>query len=233
MHPLLFFGVVLYTVLAIVRRVYLCLVMSVDLSSRIRTDITFATLLQRIITCNAQKPGTEMTLLMFVLKSHPMPYSEWRFGMHAQTMYCDIEAWLSLCTTHPTCTRVGDQTVFQQQLQCKQHSLVHSSPDELVCIIALYQYKLWMQQFEEFVMCASPAQLCQQELTSMLDLLSCVERHYIDVMMAELENTRLQYRPRITIPFGIKLFLHLMHARMQMLFSPLVFDSIKPATSDF
>jgi len=202
-------------------------------SSRIRIDITFATLLQMMIDCNAQKPGTEMTLLMFVLKTHPMPYSEWRFGIHAQTLHSDIQAWLSLSTTHQTSTRVADQTVFQQHLQSKQHSLVHLSRDEGICVIALYQYKLWKEQFQEFVLCTSAAELCTQEVTSMLLLLSCAERHYTDIMVACLENTHLHHRRHMTIPLGIKIFLHLMHARMQMLFSPVVFDSIKSAADDF
>jgi len=230
-HPLLFFGVVLYTVLARVRLV--CVVMNMYPSSRIRTDINFATLLQMMINCNAQKPGTEMTLLMFVLKTHPMPYSEWRFGMYTQTLHSDIQAWLSLSTRHETSTRVGDQTVFQQHLLSKQHSLMHLSPDEGICIITLYQYKLWMEQFQEFILCKSAAELCTQEVTSMLLLLSCAERHYTDGMVVGLENTHLHDRPHMTISFGIKIFLHLMHARMQMLFPPVEFDSIKSAADDF
>jgi len=175
---------------------------------QLRSDILFGSLLQMIINSNAQKPGTEMTLLLLVLKKTLMPYSEWRFGVHADTMHADTEAWLAVCTKHETSAGPHAQAVFQQHMHTKYEWFTHLSASESVCLVALYQYKQWMEQFQEFVLCACAAVLRNEKVVQMLKL-------------------------HIHISIGMRIFLHVMHARMQDLFSPLALDSIKSAADNF
>ena len=187
----------------------MCVRVGMDIvAPQVRSDVTFGSLLQMIINSNAQKPGMEMTLLLFVMKKNPMPYSVWRFGVQADTLHSDTEAWLSVCTKHETSTSPHAQTVFKQHLNTKHHWLRQLSPGESVCLVALYQYKQWMEQFQEFVLCACAAVLRNEKVVQMLKL-------------------------HIHISIGMRIFLHVMHARMQELFSPLAFDSIKSAADDF
>jgi len=243
MHALLFFGAILHTVLAKIKTdhyitprlfdIGVCVRVGMDVvAPELCSDILFGRLLQMIMNSNAQKPGTEMTLLLLVLKKTPMPYSEWRFGVHADTLHADTEAWLAVCTKHETSTGPHAQAVFQQRMHTKYEWLVQLSASESVCLVALYQYKQWMEQFQEFVLCSCAAVLCHEKVVQMLQLLSCAERHHISVMVAGLESMDWSMKPQIHISVGMRIFLHVMHARMQDLFSPLGLDSIKSAADN-
>jgi len=116
---------------------------------RLTMDISYGSLLQIIINTNSQKPGTVITLLLFALKNTPMPYSEWRYGRHEGTLYHNTQTWLHLANKEETnvCHLYEAQLFVQQHLTL--HQLSQLWPNEVRCIVSVFQYKQWIAQFDE------------------------------------------------------------------------------------
>jgi len=195
-------------------------------------DVVYGTLLQLFINSGAQKPGTEITLLLLTLKNNSMPYTEWRYGAHEETLQHSTQMWIDL--THkkqPHLCSVYEAHLYSQQ-ELKVLQLLLLSTGELRCLTALYQYKQWMAQFLEIRHLPQNTPEKTACVAYVDELLNCPERLLLDAMLVSVLGTTCLQRPNIIFTQNIVYFLHLLHSKLKVLVSALIFDSIRSAADD-
>jgi len=199
---------------------------------RLTMDISYGSLLQIIINSNSQKPDTEITLLLFALKNSPMPYSEWRYAQHEGTLYHNTQTWLRLATKEETHVCRLDEAQFFVQLHLMMHQLSYLSPNEVRCIVSVFQYKQWMAQFDEIQAFLYDDHEIQENVKYLQELLLCPERFVLDAIVHTLQRLHPFTRPNIEFSQTTVSFLNLFHSKLLLLLDAWLFDSSRSAADD-
>jgi len=196
-------------------------------------DISYGSLLQIIINSNSQKPDTEITLLLFALNNSPMPYSEWRYAQHEGTLYHNTQMWLRLASKEDTHVCHLDEAQFFVQLHLMMHQLSYLSPNEVRCVVSVFQYKQWMAQFDEIQTFIYDDHEKQENVKYLQELLLCPERFVLDAIVLTLQGQHPLTRPNIEFSPTTVSFLNLFQSKLLFLLDVWLFDSLRSAADDF
>jgi hypothetical protein len=182
---------------------------------------------------NSQKPDTEITLLLFALKNSPMPYSEWRYAHHEGTLHHNTHLWLRLATKEDTQVCRPDEAQFLVQLHLMMHQLSYLSPNEVRCVVSVFQYKQWMAQFDEIQTIIYDDHEKQENVKYLQELLLCPERFVLDAIVLTLQGQHPLTRPNIEFSQTTVSFLNLFQSKLLFLLDVWLFDSLRSAADDF
>jgi len=196
---------------------------------RLHMDAVYGTILKNFIDSGAQKPGTELTLLLFALNHTSLPYSEWRYGVQDDAMYHNIVLWIGLARKkHPHVCSL-DETHLSARQELKLLQLSRLTSCNIRCLMSLYQYKQWMAQFLEIRSIPQDTPKNVKIVAHLNNLMQSREHLQLNAMLVSVTGGTRCECPSIFFTQNMVLFLRVFHFQMKVLVGPDAFDSIRSA----